>query len=404
MAPVAVGPSPWSQAKVLASPEYQLLMQFSTPKDINCKVDKSLWPNVAGLADQIIGKVLQWNNKERCSLRINWQEPDGTWNFDTDDLHTLLAHGLQLVSGPRGEALHLRGAARAAADAAVVKLTIDVSYQDGGLSKVQTWIVEPNPEAITVDARTEPRFRASINRRTEDINTPYKMWRNAMLPPKLLYNALTAFNLRLDGKTRVTRKTTIGEVVRFFSYLPALALMPGVPLRKAWQPVQGSKECAPPLAMGRHGLSAGRFTKLLELAGKIYPLNQAEVDTANPWRFSEMPVEVFNEHMPTVITPGWNIGPDESGSAWRGKEGERPEDCPHVQFIERKPEQLCAELVDWACADCKCILGIEINKGAKAMADLKYTDEYTATAAINLRLTERYHHTMRAWGVFNRFG
>jgi hypothetical protein len=99
-----------------------------------------------------------------------------------------------------------------------------------------------------------------------------------------------------------------------------------------------------------------------------------------------------------VITPSWNIGPDESGSAWRGKEGTKPEECPHVSCIERKPEPLCCELIDWGCADCRCILGMEINKGKDGMANAKYTDEYPATVATNLRLSERYHHTQRTWG------
>ena len=65
--------------------------------------------------------------------------------YDTDDLHTLLAHGFKLTTGPRGEALRLRGAARADAEAAQPKRTIDVPYLDGAMPKVQTWTVEPDP-------------------------------------------------------------------------------------------------------------------------------------------------------------------------------------------------------------------------------------------------------------------
>jgi hypothetical protein len=59
----------------------------------------------------------------------------------------------------------------------------------------------------------------------------------------------------------------------------------------------------------------------------LYSLNQADIDTDNEWRFCEMPVIVFNEHKPEVITTGWNVGPDKSGSAWRGKEGTDPAEC-----------------------------------------------------------------------------
>ena len=395
---VAVGPSPWSTDAVKASHEYKILVQFASPKDINVTVCNTLWPNVAGLPDVVKGKVLQWQNRERIQLRINWLETDGSWKYDTEDLHMLLAHGFKLTVGPRGEALLLRGAARAEEEAAAPKQTIDVPYKQGALDKVQTWNIEPNPEAITTDARTAPRFRATINRRPEDIDTPYKMWRNAMLPPKLLDNTISAFNLRLDGSTRRSRKTTKGEVIRFYGYLAALAMHPGVPREKAWQQRAGSKQIGPPLAMGTHGMSKDRFDVLLALAGQIYPLNQNDIDVDNPWRFSEMPVDVFNEHMPTVISPGWNIGPDESGSAWRGKEGTEPHECPHVSCIERKPEPLCCELVDFACADSQCIMGMEINKGKEGMAHAKYTDQYSATVATNLRLSEKYHHTQRTWG------
>ena len=98
---VAVGPTPWSHEDVVASREYKILVQFSTPKDICVTVNKSLWPGVRDLPDEIEGKVLQWVNKQRIQIKINWKEPDGTWMFDTDDLHTLLAHGLKLVNMSR---------------------------------------------------------------------------------------------------------------------------------------------------------------------------------------------------------------------------------------------------------------------------------------------------------------
>ena len=59
----------------------------------------------------------------------------------------------QLLKGPRGEALLLRGAAAREAAAAAPKRTIDVTYMDGVIEKTQTWTVEPDPEAINVDER-----------------------------------------------------------------------------------------------------------------------------------------------------------------------------------------------------------------------------------------------------------
>ena len=119
-------------------------------------------------------------------MKVSWIEADGTPVWDTDTLHVLLANDFKLLLGPRGEALHLRGAARIEEEARQTKTTIDVPYKDGALEKIQTWTVEPNPEAITEDARKEPRHRATLNRRSQDVDTPYKMWGNAMLPPALL--------------------------------------------------------------------------------------------------------------------------------------------------------------------------------------------------------------------------
>ena len=65
--------------------EYKIMTQFNSPKDINVTVGNSLWPGVPGLPDAVTGKVLQWANKERITLRINWLEPDGTWKYDRAD-------------------------------------------------------------------------------------------------------------------------------------------------------------------------------------------------------------------------------------------------------------------------------------------------------------------------------
>ena len=390
--------APLTDEEVKATSAYKILMQFSSPKDIAVAVSNTLWPAVPGLPPMVKGKVLQWVNKSLITIRILWEEAEGGEAHDTTSLHQLLEHNFVLVRGPRGEALNLRGANAAEAAAAQPKRTIDVKYMAGAEERTRTWTVESNPEAITVDARTAPRFRASINRRPQDIDTKYKFWRNAMLPPKLIDNAERFFNLRLDGKSRRTRKTTKGEIVRFFSYLPALALFPGVPIDKMWQQVRGPKDVAPPMAFGQHGMGKSRFEKLIELAGQMYDIDAKDKDTDNDWRFSEMPVDCFNEHMSEVLTPGWNIGPDESGSAWRGREGKEPNQCPHVSCIERKPEPLCCELVDVACADSRCIIFLEINKGKEANANKKYADQYAATPAINLRLSEAWHNTERAWG------
>ena len=130
----------------------------------------------------------------------------------------------------------------------------------------------------------------------------------------------------------------------------------------------------------------------------MYAFNAESVDTDNPWRFSEMPVQDFNEHMKEVLSPSWNIGPDES-MAWTDiAEGTAPDQIPHAAFVPRKPKPRGAELEDTADAASGCIIRLEIHKGSKVMADADYTDEYpsktgagTSAAATNLRFSEPWH-------------
>ena len=95
-----------------------------------------------------------------------------------------------------------------------------------------------------------------------------------------------------------------------------------------------------------------------------------------------MPVDEYNAHMAAVFEPGWNTGPDESMSAFRGTEGEQPHDIPHAQFVERKPEPLGCELEDAADAQCGAIFKLEINEGKQRMQEKKYVAEYGADVRV----------------------
>ena len=48
---------------------------------------------------------------------------------------------------------------------------------------------------------------------------------------------------------------------------------------------------------------------------------------------------------------------DETGPMWHGKEGEDDFNmCPHVTFVPRKPEPVCAEFNDICCAISRVML------------------------------------------------
>ena len=103
-----------------------------------------------------------------------------------------------------------------------------IDYEDGGQPKQQVWEVLP-PDAITVDQRTEDFVEPKLNRANNTINTPYKMWQNAALPMNLVSKMVTYFNQRLDASKDdyYNRKTSAGEIIRFFGYMGALAIEKG---------------------------------------------------------------------------------------------------------------------------------------------------------------------------------
>ena len=99
-----------------------------------------------------------------------------------------------------------------------------------------------------------------------------------------------------------------------------------------WKQVRSPKDIFPPPAMGR-------FLMLVKLAGEAYPLNETGMDDSDPWRFCRMPVDEYNDHMDEVFSAGWNIGPDESMSAYVGETAPpaptpiKPHQLPHAMFV-----------------------------------------------------------------------
>ena len=399
-APAVAAITPMLDAEVKATLVYKILAQFSTPKGIAVCVRKELWPLVADLPDWVYGVIDKWMSKEKLTIKVSWTEENGETNWDTEDLHILLLEqcAFKLLKGPRGEALHLRGTAAREHEAAQPKQIVKIPYVEGAENKEQEWVVEPHPESIVNDARQEPRYQPKLARRKEDIDTPFKAWYNAAVSHKMFAKMEAYFNQRLSGTNHDNRKTSRGELVRFCCLMGALACSPGKPVRKMWQRLKLPKDIYEPAAMGRFGIGINRFETLKRLAGECYPLNEVGLDSSNPWRFCDMPVNCYNEHMEQVFEPGWNTGPDESMSAYVGEEGEKPDQIPHAMQVDRKPEPRGAELEDWADAQCGCICGLEINEGAKRMAEKQYVADYGATAACSLRLSKNIHHTNRAWG------
>jgi hypothetical protein len=237
--------TPLSDLQVQNHMVYKILAQFSTPKGITVRVTKpkGLWVKVPNLPDVVEGVIDQWVSKASITLRITWTEADGTTKWDTEDLHILLLDhvGFELVKGPKGEALLLRGAAARVHENMQPKETYEVNYTDGIIEKVQLWTIELHPEAIVDDARTAPRSKPELARRKEDVDTPFKAWVNAAQSMKQIDLMVTWFNQRLDGKTHGSRKTSRGEIVRFMCSIMAHGHHRGAPGHGGPQDVEGGQ-------------------------------------------------------------------------------------------------------------------------------------------------------------------
>ena len=216
-----------------------------------------------------------------------------------------------------------------------------------------------------------------------------------LLPPKWLDRIMKYTNPLLDERDPVHAKLTEGELLRFMGYMLSLSIHTGIPVEKMWsmKPPAGSTAAAP--MMGRFGMTQNRFNKIRSVL-RIGPDDDASFDL-NEWCHVEGLMEDFNEHMQTAVNAVWLLAPDESMSAWRGKQGKRdPRKIPKLQFVKRKPEPLGAELKDLACALCGMILNMEIVKGKAEEVKPKYwSKDVGACAATTLRLSEPWFGTQR---------
>ena len=136
----------------------------------------------------------------------------------------------------------------------------------------------------------------------------------------------------------------------------------------------------PKAHFGKFGVPKNRAEILLRAAhlsdGPLQPAG------ADPHWFIDGPLKEYNEHMASHLKPSWLGCVDESGPPWHGKEGEGDfNKCPHVMWVPRKPEPLCAEFNDSGCAICNVMMWVEYEKAAK----------YHATAPLMTECKGKYN-------------
>ena len=234
-----------SEDEVEATHPYKIIAQFKTPKDICISVLGDYWERLPELRGRrIYGTIMQFSKKQKPdrSVKVRWED-----GWETEHLDQLFHPEVELQFEPYEDgrpAPRLTG--RAAAREARAEAhqgpaeTFVVEYEEGSVSKQQVWTVE-KPDAITVDQRAGDGHewqKPKINRSLSSVNTPFKMWVNATLPMNLVSKMVTYFNQRLSGHvpegskrpSEWHRKTSMGEIIRFLSYMGALAVERGDPI------------------------------------------------------------------------------------------------------------------------------------------------------------------------------
>ena len=99
------------------------------------------------------------------------------------------------------------------------------------------------PQFVREDWRPGERFRATINLPESKWNTLEKMLLNVGLFTPFAAECEAWFNERLDDQStdEWNRKTTRGEIVRFWGAEVASALNPSVPVNQAWRSAETAR-------------------------------------------------------------------------------------------------------------------------------------------------------------------
>lgn len=362
------------------------LLDLTSIKDVRISVEKIFWAGFDfydSLEDRVFGKLSRWTNKNTFSAKVDWDDGES----EVLNLPMMLSCGLQLepyednrpaphpkrrrnTGGPPGGSSSLATSGVRAQDAADTTFTgesVHLQYKRGGRRFDIEWKGRTT-EAITMDARTEERWRPKINRDQGEYRTPFLMWQNVALPwpfIEKMFGPDGFMNQRLSGKDQSAfhRRTTVGEGIALLGYMFAIAINPGVPVRQMWQerPKEGEKRILPLPAIGKYGISENRFEKLTSLLGMMHSVAEGELDENDPWRYCNFPIDCHNKHWREVYFNSWLLAPDESMSPFLpGAEGDGHDDIPFLSNVPRKPKPIGAEIKDVADGESGAVVFLEL--------------------------------------------
>ena len=243
-----------------------------------------------------------------------------------------------------------------------------------------------------------------INTGGNDVSTLFGMWKH-LCPPEFIPSFVRTANTKLfdNPVDKNWRKTCEPEMIVILGEALASVIM-GVPFEKCFAVTKEDDSLLAPSMFGQYGVSKNRALIVLRSAHLSDGPEQPAGADAN-W-FIDGPLAQFNEHLKKSYRHSWAVTGDETGPAWHGGEGEGNFNlCPHVTFVPRKPEPVCAEFNDTADALTRVMIYFEYEKAAKYHAAEKYMTEVGSyNAAMTVRMSEAAANANAAFYGDSRFG
>jgi hypothetical protein len=256
-----------------------------------------------------------------------------------------------------------------------------------------------------VEGNMGTEYPAQILNVKEELNSMFKIFMH-FCPPTWIKAFVDTANVTLldDPIDKNYRQTTPGEMTAILGLELAASVL-GVGNFSSCFAIQNDPDSLfPPAAFGQYGICKNRAL----IVGRAAHLSAGPQRPAGatPHWFIDDRLREFNDHMAMCYRSSWLGCMDETGPAWHGGEGEDDYNkCPHVTFVPRKPEPVCAEFNDIVCALSRVLVMLEYEKASKYHKDEEYVEELGSyNAAMTVRLTAPFANRNATVYGDSRFG
>ena len=210
-----------------------------------------------------------------------------------------------------------------------------------------------------------------LNLGGKSITTIHGMWKH-LIPPMWITKFVSTANLTLQENPidRNYRLTTEAEVEAILGEALAAAVASTGSFEKCFSISSGDNPTLfPAPAFGQFGITKNRAKIIMRVMHLSDGPQKPAGEKDTHW-FMDSVLSQFNAHLKNRFRASWLSCMDETGPAWHGGEGENDfNKCPHLMYIQRKPEPVCAEFNDICCANARVLNYIEYEKAAKYHAD-----------------------------------